>query len=629
MRVPPEVLDEIRARVDLVDLVGAVVPLKRAGERWKGLCPFHQEKTPSFTVHPKLHLFHCFGCHAGGDAFEFLRRHDRLEFPEAVRLLAERAGVPLPGREAPREAGARDGLFALMEWAARRFATWLWDGDGAARARAYLDGRGIGREIARDFRLGYAPEGWDNLLGAARTDGHPVETLLGAGLVLPRQTGSGHYDRFRGRLIFPIVDTQGRVIAFGGRALAGEEPKYLNSPETTLYQKGQTLYGLHRARETMSASRRALVVEGYVDCLMAHQHGVRDAVAVLGTALTPAQLALLRRYADEVILFFDADRAGQEAARRAEDLLEQSSAPDRWAETRRANDLARGGLRLKVATLPPGHDPDTFLRAEGREALDDRCRAARPLLLFALDRVLVEEDTTSQRGRATGVARIALMLSKVQDADEAIELGREAARRLGVDASDLWNHARQLAAASARMPGRAAASAEGPAEALAAPFERDLGQLLVQVPAAREALLPVLDPAAIAHPAVREIAEALRDHPAVSPAALGSRLAREAARALLARWLVDEREWPDVAAVVADMRRRLERRHAQRRVRAITQAIAQSEAAGATADYRSLLIAQGQETSRIRADAGGSAPWPPDRPHSATPTTPTTEDARP
>jgi DNA primase len=615
VRVPPEVLDEIRARVDLVDLVGAVVPLKRAGERWKGLCPFHQEKTPSFTVHPKLHLFHCFGCHAGGDAFEFLRRHDRLEFPEAVRLLAERAGVSLPAREAVRDAGARDGLYTLLEWAARRFESWLWDGADATRTRAYLDGRGIGRETARAFRLGYAREGWDHLLSAARQDGHPVEALLGAGLVLPRQNAAGHYDRFRGRLIFPIADTQGRVIAFGGRALAGEEPKYLNSPETPLYLKGQTLYALHRARERMSETRRALLVEGYVDCLMAHQHGLGEAVAVLGTALTPAQLGLLRRYADEAILFFDADRAGQEAARRAEDLLEQSTAPDRWAETRRANDLTRVGLRLKVATLPAGHDPDTFLRSEGREALEACCRAARPLLLFALDRVFAEEDTASPRGRATVAARAALMLSKVQDADEAIELGREAARRLGVDASDLWNQARHLAAASARPPGRAAPPTGSAAETPAGAFERDLGQLLVQIPAAREGLLALIEPATIAHPAVRAIVEALHAHPAIAPSDLGPRLADDPARALLARWLVEEREWRDPTAIVADMRRRLERRHAQRRVRAITQTIAQSEAAGATMDYASLLVAQGQETPRIRADAGAGSP--------------TTEDARP
>jgi DNA primase len=616
VRVPPEVLDEIRARIDLVDLVGAVVPLKRAGERWKGLCPFHQEKTPSFTVHPKLGIFHCFGCHAGGDAFEFLRRHDRLEFPEAVRLLAERTGVALPSREGGREAGARDGLLALLEWAAGRFATWLWEREDAGRARHYLEGRGITVETARAFRLGYAPEGWDHLLAAARQEGFAPDALLGAGLVLPRQNGPGHYDRFRGRLVFPIADTQGRVIAFGGRALAGEEPKYLNSPETVLYQKGQTLYGLHLAREPMTVGRRALLVEGYVDCLMAHQHGLRETVAVLGTALTPPQLGLLRRYADEAILFFDADRAGLEAARRAEDLLEQSTqVTEQVALTRRSDSFTRSGLRLRVAILPAGHDPDTYLRAEGREAFEARCREARSLLLFALDRIFAEEDPSSTRGKGTIIARVALMLSKIHDADEGIALGRDAARRLGIDPGDLWNQAARLTVA--RRP----APPVGPTvQETAGPFERDLGQLLVQAPAAREALLPLVDPAAIVHPTVREIVTALRDHPGVEPPALVQRLADEAARALLARWLVEEREWPDVAAVVREVQRRLERRLGHRRLREMTQAIARSEAAGAP-DLVELQAALREEALRLRA---GSAPREvPARPN------PTTEDARP
>jgi DNA primase len=594
--VPPEILDEIRARVDLVDLVGAVIPLKRAGERWKGLCPFHQEKTPSFTVHPKLGIFHCFGCHAGGDAFEFLRRHDRLEFPEAVRLLAERTGVALPTRDGGRETGARDGLLALLEWAAGRFATWLWERQDAERARRYLGERGIAPETARAFRLGYAPEGWDHLLVAAREAGFPPEALLGAGLVLPRQTGPGHYDRFRARLMFPIADTQGRVIAFGGRALGAEEPKYLNSPETPLYQKGHTLYALHLAREPMTAGRRALLVEGYVDCLMAHQHGLREAVAVLGTALTPHQLSLLRRYADEAILFFDADRAGLEAARRAEDLLERSSDPQWWALARRPDGLGRRGLRLKVATLPAGHDPDTFLRAEGREAFEARCRAARGLLLFALDRVFAEEDTRGARGRATGLARVALMLAKVQDADEAIELGREAARRLGIDPSDLWNQAQRLAEATRPAPAAGAA----PARPAVTPFERDLGQLVVQLPAARGELVPLLDPAAIASPAAREVLEGLRAFPDVAPAALGPRLETEAARALLARWLVEERQWAAAEAEIAAMRRRLEQLQGRRRLREMTQAIARSEAEGA-ADLLARQVALGEEGRRLRS----------------------------
>lgn len=603
MIVPPEVLDEIRGRVDLVELIGAAVPLKRAGERWKGLCPFHQEKTPSFTVNPKLGIFHCFGCHAGGDAFEFLKRHDRLDFPEAVRALAERTGVVLPTREGPRsEPGVRESLLGLLDWAARRYEAWLWERADAERARRYLTERGITTDTARTFRLGFAPEGWDHLLGAAREAGHPVEALLGAGLVLPRQTGSGHYDRFRGRLVFPIADTQGRVIAFGGRALAGEEPKYLNSPETPLYQKGQTLYALHLAREVMAGSRRALVVEGYIDALMAHQAGIRDTVAVLGTALTPHHLGLLRRYADEVVLFFDADRAGAEAARRAEDLLEQSAQPHWWALDRKPDTFARAGLRLRVATLPPGHDPDTFLRQEGREAFEARCVAARNLLLYALDRIFAEEPTTTGRGRATGIARIALMLAKVRDADEATELGREAARRLGIDASDLWLQAARVGVAT-----RSAAAPAPGAEARATPFDRDLVQLLLHLPDARALLVPLAEPDEVAHPALREILAALRTHPDVGPEALVQRLTGEGARGMLSRLLLEEPTWADPAAIVEDLRRRLELRRRRRRARALTQAIARAEADG-TPEVADLQAALRVEARGVRELTAPSPP---------------------
>ncbi len=581
MRVPAEVLEEIRARVDLVDLVGAYVPLKRAGERWKGLCPFHQEKTPSFTVNPKLGIFHCFGCHAGGDAFEFLKRHDRLEFPEAVRLLAERTGVALPARSGAAEsaeAGAREGLYRLLEWAAARFEQWLWEREDGARARRYLTERGLEEAVARRFRLGYAPEGWDHLLGAARAEGFTVDALLGAGLVLARQTGSGHYDRFRGRLVFPIADTQGRVIAFGGRALAGEEPKYLNSPETPLYQKGQSLYAVHFARERMAAGRRALVVEGYVDCLMAHQHGFAETVAVLGTALTPAHLGILRRYADQVVLFFDADRAGAEAARRAEELLEQSADPHWWALDRKPATMARGGLRLKVATLTAGHDPDTYLRAEGAAAFEARCGAARNLLLYALDRILAEDDAGTPRGKATGMARVAMLLSKVQDADEGIELGREAARRLGVDASDLWTQAQRLAAGP-RRPVRAAPAA-GP-EPPASAFERDLLRLCLQVPEARAALVPLAEAQDVVHPGLRQILATLQAHPDAAPAALVQRLPDDASRSLLAGLLMEDRTaTAPLPALVEDLRRRLELRRNRRRARELALAVARAEADG-------------------------------------------------
>jgi DNA primase len=578
---PPELVDEIRARVDLVDLVSVSVPLKRAGERWKGLCPFHQEKTPSFTVNPKLGIFHCFGCHAGGDAFEFLKRHDRLDFPEAVRILAERTGVPLPSRAMPGpEPGAREALYRLLDWAARRYEAWLWEREDAELARRYLAERGIATEVARAFRLGYAPGGWDHLLGTARGEGFTPEALLGAGLVLARQTGTGYYDRFRGRLLFPIADSQGRVIAFGGRALVpGDEPKYLNSPETPLYQKGQTLYALHLARDRMGTARRALLVEGYIDCLMAHQHGLTEAVAVLGTALTPHHLGILRRYADEIILFFDADQAGAEAARRAEELLEQSADPHWWALERKREGLGRGGLRLKVATLPAGHDPDTFLRREGAAAFEARCVAARNLLLYAIDRIFAEENTASARGKTTGMARVALLLAKVQDADEGIELGREAARRLGIDPSDLWTQAQRLQTAVRRRPGREPASP--PAAAVSSPFDRDLVRLMLQVPDARRALAPLADPRDAAPGELRAILVALQQHPDLGPEALVQRLDGDPERALLSRLLVEEGGWSEpLPAVIEDLRRRLELRRNRRRARELTQAIAQAQAEG-------------------------------------------------
>jgi DNA primase len=604
--VPPDVLDEIRTRVDLVDLVGRYVPLRRAGERWKGLCPFHQEKTPSFTVNPKLGLFHCFGCHAGGDAFEFLKRHDRLEFPEAVRMLAELTGVPLP--TSPRghaETGVREALYQVMEWAAQQYEAWLWQRGDAERARSYLVERGLALETARGFRLGYAPEGWEHLLAAARSGGPATDALLQAGLVVARPTGSGHYDRFRGRLIFPIADGQGRVIAFGGRALAGEEPKYLNSPDTALYQKGQTLYALHRARERMAATRRALLVEGYIDCLVAHQAGFGETVAVLGTALTPHHLDLLRRYADELVLFFDADRAGTDAARRAEELLEQSSAPHWWAIDRRPNTLARRGLHLRVATLPPGHDPDTFLRQEGAEAFGARCRTARNLLLYAIDRIFQEADPSTGRGRATGIERVVGLLAKVRDADEAIELGREAARRLGVDPSDLWNLAQRVGPGGGPRVEPAPAIAAAPSS-----FDRDLIQLLVQVPEARHTLAPLADPRDLGHPALRAILAVLKAHPEVSPAALVQRLLDDGERSLLAQLLVEEREWPEPVALIAEMRHRLDRRDRLRRIREIREAITRAQAEGrvGVAELQVSLQTEARLMRAIAAPRSGAPP---------------------
>src|SRR5215813_6528793 len=494
----PELLDEIRSRLDMVELVGQIVNLKRAGQHWKGLCPFHAEKTPSFTVNPKRGIFHCFGCGAGGDAFRFIMRHDRLGFPEAVRTLGERVGVELPTKREPDADSKFETLRHIMALASEFYTRSLWQPEGV-KAREYLERRGVEPDAARRFGLGYAPEGWNVLLTAMAANVVTSDQLVQAGLALPRQTGGGFYDRFRGRLLFPIRDAQARVIAFGGRALAGEEPKYLNSPETPLYVKGQTLYALDVARAGIREKRRAIIVEGYFDCLMAHQHGFGETVAALGTAFTEAQLRLLRRHVDEVIALFDADAAGQKASARLEEMLTDTMDIQNlgWSVARTGEFEKTGYFSIKVAVLPEGHDPDSLLRADGADALDARLQAARPLLSFVLEAALREEDLSTARGRATAHARVALLLSKVANAEEATALSREAARQLGVDATQLWIEAQQLRGARARSPRvtRPAGAAPATSSSHTAPTlaERDLLALLLHVEQARTELLPLIE----------------------------------------------------------------------------------------------------------------------------------------
>src|SRR3990170_1182636 len=499
---PQAVLDEIRGAVDIVDLVGRYVRLRKAGQGWKGLCPFHAERTPSFTVNPKKGIFHCFGCGVGGDAFGFVMRQDRLSFPEAVRQLARSAGIALP------------------------------------------EERGGDPAVARRFALGYAPEGWETLLGFMRSEGVAEEALVAAGLARARDNRPGVYDYFRHRLLFSIRDLQGRVVALGGRAFGDEQPKYLNSPETPLYTKGNLLYAADLAREAIQAKNRALLVEGYVDCLMAHQHGFHETVAALGTAFTPAQLGLLRRYCDLAVLFFDADAAGQKAAARAEELLEPGGGGLAWAVNRAGTLEGAGTLRLRVALLPAGHDPDTFLRAEGAPAFEERIAGARSLLGYALDRAIADPDgATGPRARAGAFARAALMLAKVGDSEEAAALSREAGARLGVDATQLWIEAQKLQA-SLRRP--LAPARPAPPTSTPPPVERDLVHLLLHAEDARAALLPLLvETEDLGHPPLRAIVAALRARPAASAESLMTDLETEEARGVLAALLLEERQGPD------------------------------------------------------------------------------------
>jgi DNA primase len=623
----PDLLEEIRSRVDIVELVGQWVKLTRAGENWKGLCPFHTEKTPSFTVNPKKGIFHCFGCKAGGDAFSFLRKQERLDFPEAVRALAERAGVELPTERAERAQDSRlDGLRAVMARAGQFFVAALWaPGDpGAEKARGYLAGRGVDDDVARRFGLGYTPEGWDNLLGFMRRQGIGEEMLSRAGLILPRQNATGFYDRFRGRLMFPIRDAQGRVVAFGGRALGPDEVKYINSPETPLYSKGQLLYALDLAKPSIRERNRAIVVEGYLDCLMAHQHGFTETVAALGTAFTAAQLGLLQRNAEEIVAVFDADAAGQKASARLEEMTSDTMDVQglAWTVSRTGGFQRSGYFPVKVAVLPPGHDPDSLLRAEGAPAFLSRLDAARSILSFVMQQALSEEDLSTARGRATAHARVALILSKVANAEEATTLAAQAARELRVDATQLWIEAQQLQRArltQSRFPRPGVEAAAAPERAgWAAPslVERDLLLLLLRVDEARTAILPLVENGDIAHPGLRALLGALRSAPDRPAEELMDELPGDAERALLASLLVEEHDLPDVAQQIRDFGRRFEARQRKRELRRATQSVAETQAAGGpSSDDQYKSVHQAAEavrelTAPRAAGDPGSSPGP-------------------
>src|SRR5438309_9301284 len=600
---PQSVLDEIRAAVDIVDVVNRFVNRKKAGQNWKGLCPFHTEKTPSFMVNEKKGIFHCFGCGVGGDAFGFLMRQDKLSFPEAVRALAKQAGVALPEERGPAGDHGREDLFRTMELAWRFYVDQLWKPAGD-RAQQYLAERGIDPEVARRFGLGLAPEGWDALSSFMRSEKVTDDALVAAGLAIPREGRSGVYDRFRGRLLFAIRDLQGRVVAFGGRAFGDEQPKYLNSPETPLYVKGNLLYAADLARAAIQAKNRAVLVEGYVDCLMAHQHGFTETVAALGTAFTPAQLGLLRRYCDDAVLFFDADAAGRKAAERAEELLEPTGASMAWAVNRTGALESSGALRLRVALLPVGHDPDTFLRTTGAAAFEERIGAARSLLSYALDRTIADpEGATGPRARTNAFARAALMLAKVGDAQEAAQLSREAAQKLGVDATQLWIEAQRLQTALRRpaVPVRAATPPS---------VERDLVALLLHSTEAREALLPmIVEAEELAHGPFRTIVAALRLRPTAPAESLMTDLAADEARGVLAALLVEEHAELDVRVSIEQFKKRLERSQGLRRAREVSQSIADVQAksgAAAPLPHEELRMLH-QETAVVYEITGGVA----------------------
>jgi len=417
--IPEEVVQEVLLRADIVDVIGDYVQLKRSGANAKGLCPFHQEKTPSFTVSPAKGLFYCFGCHASGNVFRFLMQHEHLTFPEAVRFLAGRYGVHIPeAGPQQRQQESLSPLYALHQAAATFFHACLLRDPAAQAARAACRQRQMTQEMAVRFGLGYAPAAWDTLYQAMQKQGFPHELLVQSGLTVVRESQRGAYDRFRHRLMFPIYDHLGRPIAFGGRALGGEEavhvPKYLNFPGPPIFHKGRILYGFALAKTAMRQREQALVMEGYTDVIAGHRQGVTHAVGTLGTALTEHHVGLLKGLVKEVVLVFDGDAAGGAATERSIGLFLDA------------------GLRVRVVTLPEGEDPDSFLRQHTGQEFLHYVAEAVSFVDYLLARTARFSDLRNPAGQADCVARLSPLLRKIENQVERWGYVTRVAERLGV-----------------------------------------------------------------------------------------------------------------------------------------------------------------------------------------------------
>ena len=496
----PETVDRVKDAADLVEIVSAYTDLRRAGTRFSGLCPFHDERTPSFSVDPQEKLYYCFGCEAGGDVFRFVQEKEGLSFPEAVDSLAERYGVEIdreeedPKVEAARRRRAR--LSEVLERTAAFYTSYLNDSPKAAKARDYLEQRGLAKETLAEFGVGFAPSPYDTILIRGQQAGFKPDELLDSGLI--QRGKQGPYDKFRARIMFPIRDARGRMLGFGGRATsADQKPKYMNSPEGELFHKSRVLYGLDRARGAIAKANRAVVVEGYTDVLALHQAGIGEAVAVMGTAITEEQLGLLSGLCETVVLALDADRAGQEAMLRAQ----------RVAAGRK--------MTLRVAAMPEDADPADLLQRGELDRFEGLIEGAVDLAAFRVETSLAKADLTSPSGRERALGEVAPVLKAMGETVGRDELVRRVASALDTEPSLV---SRRVESASL-TPEPQAAPGEKPApqriEAAPTPREireRQLLQMCIAKPAEGKAWIGKLTDSHLSSPLAERAVVWLRDH---------------------------------------------------------------------------------------------------------------------
>ena len=583
-RIPQSFIDDLLSRADIVEIIDARVPLKKAGRDYAACCPFHDEKTPSFTVSPTKQFFHCFGCGAHGTALGFLMEYDHMGFVEAVEELAAKQGLEIPYEGgAPAAGPGRDlkPLYDLLGQADRYFRHQLRHHPAATKAVDYLKGRGVSGEVAAAFGLGYAPPGWDGLLQALGRDDQALKQLVEVGLLIEREEDRRRYDRFRDRVVFPIRDPRGRTVGFGGRVLGDGKPKYLNSPESEVFHKGRELYGLYEAQQAVRHPERLLVVEGYMDVVALAQHGIAYAVATLGTAATADHLQRLFRVTGEVVFCFDGDEAGGKAA---------------WRALENAMPQMRDGRQVRFMFLPQGEDPDSLVRAIGGDAFAERLAEAAPLSDFLFDHLRRQCDPASEEGRARLVELGKPLVSKLPSGAFRELIVQRLAREARMDEAALRELLGERPRKTAAPQPRRAAATERVRNA-PSPVRHAI-TLLLQYPAlASEAGdLEQLDELQMPGAALlAEMVSLLREHPHLNTAALLEHWRDTDAGRHLGRLAVRELGLADAEQVEAEFRDTLALLKRKERARRRQERLAALQAR----PFRELTDAERNELKRL------------------------------
>jgi len=564
----------IKDAVNLVTIVSEVLALKKTGRHYQGLCPFHPEKTPSFMVNEEKQIFHCFGCGLGGNVFTFLMHYHHLSFPETVSELAQRLGVPLPktssARPTEEEPGLKEALRSLQAQAAEYYHHLLLTEKAGRKGREYLTYRKMNRKMAEEFYLGYAPEGWDHLVSFFKNKSIPLPLLEQSGLIIKKEKG-GHYDRFRNRLIFPIFDDRRQVIGFGGRALGEETPKYLNSPESPIFNKGQILYGLSQAKASIRGLNQVVVVEGYFDLLSLHLHGFKQAVATLGTALGSYQIRKLKGLAEDLILLFDGDQPGIQAALRSVSLFEQE----------------RVSARIKV--LPSDTDPDSYLFQVGPERFSAELQQAEPMMTFFINRQVGEVGPRVQ-DQARMVDRLVPHLKGLTSEWERAYYVGLVSQKLKIPESVIWRTMKGSMTGEKISKGTEKSLKEGQIPGL----EWHVIEALLRIPQAPLLLLNKDRTDLFETPEARSIyktmAELYRQNGKVDPSLLLNKLEDQTLRnqisVLAFRGFIESK---DEEPFLSDLMKRIQLRELQKQEKALYREIRSKEKLGITEELRSLL----------------------------------------